>query len=713
MAVNLHSTHYRFGINELAETTHGWHAAEDANPAQGVIAVDTTFLLRFTVQETGGTAAGNTDQQFQCALNGGAFQNITTSSTVAKAVTTTVFANGADLTKRLSGTGTFESSGDGGTHDGLSGGAQNDIAASGNSETECALQVVSANVVNGDVVTFRLTSPDFTITNDVVPTLTVSESAPVTVTPGTASLTLTPFAPVVTATGYESTILADSPVAWWRLGEASGNPQDSAGTNHVTTVGGTPTYGATGAIAGNDAVYLSGTNEDFQVPDIAALDLGDTFTLEAWVDPDSSGAHMAIVSKAPGAYYLRLNPSNALQLVRSQTAEICTSTVTLGPGYHHCVATKSGATVHLYVDGSDVTGTVTDSTCADNTFVLRIGSDDGDGEWFIGSIDEVALYGTALSSTRVLAHYDAAGLDGSVTATPGTVALTLTPFAPVVTASDHKSVTPGTAALSLTAFAPVITASDQQTVTPGTAALALTAFAPTVAVSDNVTVTPGVASLSLTALTPSVTASDHKTVTPGTTALTLTAFAPTVTGGAGLTITPGTASLFLTAFAPSAVISDHQLVTPGTASLALTTFAPSVTGGEGLTVTPGTAALSLTAFAPTVTLSDHLTVTPGTATLALTTFAPSVLTSVTVTPGTASLALTAFAPVVTASDNRTVVPGTTALTLTAFAPTVTGTAAITGGVPPGVGGGAGRPPGIGGGGGHVPGGSAFSLAPKR
>jgi hypothetical protein len=192
MAVNLHTTKYRFGINELAETTHGWHAAENANPAQGVIAVDTTFLLRFTVQETGGTAAGNTDQQFQVAKNGGAFQNITTSSTIVKAVTTTVFADAADLTKRLTGTGTFESSGDGGTHDGLSGGIQNDIAASGNSETECALQIVSADVVTNDVLTFRLTSPDFTITNDVVPTLTVSESVstPISVS-DTASFTET------------------------------------------------------------------------------------------------------------------------------------------------------------------------------------------------------------------------------------------------------------------------------------------------------------------------------------------------------------------------------------------------------------------------------------------------------------------------------------------------------------------------------------------
>src|SRR3990167_10381788 len=186
MAVNLRATHFRFGIDELAESTHGWYAAEDVSPAQGVIPVDTTFLLRFTEQETGGTAAGNVDVRVQCRKNGGSFQSVTTLSTIVKAVTTTVFADGADLTKRLNGTGTFESSGDGGSHDGLSGGVQNDIAASGNSETEYALQIVSGDVAHNDVIEFRLTSPDFTITNDVVPTLTVNEPAAVTLAASSA-----------------------------------------------------------------------------------------------------------------------------------------------------------------------------------------------------------------------------------------------------------------------------------------------------------------------------------------------------------------------------------------------------------------------------------------------------------------------------------------------------------------------------------------------
>lgn len=174
MAVNLHATHYRFGVEELLEATHGWHAALDTNPAQGVIANDTTFLLRFTVQETGGTAAANTDQQFQCRKNAGTWQDITTTSTIVKAVASVAFTNGQACTKRLTGTGTFESSGAGCTEDGSSGGPANDIAASGNSETECGLLIVGADVAGNDVIEFRLTSPDFPITNDVVPTITVA-----------------------------------------------------------------------------------------------------------------------------------------------------------------------------------------------------------------------------------------------------------------------------------------------------------------------------------------------------------------------------------------------------------------------------------------------------------------------------------------------------------------------------------------------------------
>lgn len=149
-------SHYRFGVNELAESTHGWFAPEDQNPPHGLIKVDTTFLLRFTVQ-CDATPLSNLDAEFQYRKNGGAWTQITTSTADVKAVTPSCWADAANTTQRLSGTGTFEASSAGCTADGIAGGTAFDIVASGNGETECALQLVGANLITGDLIEFRLT----------------------------------------------------------------------------------------------------------------------------------------------------------------------------------------------------------------------------------------------------------------------------------------------------------------------------------------------------------------------------------------------------------------------------------------------------------------------------------------------------------------------------------------------------------------------------
>lgn len=170
----LAQSHYRFGIASGTESTHGWHAAENTAPTAGALGLDTPFLVRFNVQASGGVAHSNIDLQLTCNRNGGAFQNVTTTSTIVRAVTTSVFAEAANTTKRLAGgTGTFESSSNGCSVDGLSGGNNNDIVANGCCETEFSVQIRSADVANGDVIQFRLTSPDAAITYTVTPSYTV------------------------------------------------------------------------------------------------------------------------------------------------------------------------------------------------------------------------------------------------------------------------------------------------------------------------------------------------------------------------------------------------------------------------------------------------------------------------------------------------------------------------------------------------------------
>ena len=74
---------------------------------------------------------------------------------------------------------------------------------------------------------------------------------------------------------------------------------------------------------------------------------------------------------------------------------------------HHVAVTKTGSTVRLYVDGSlNATKTLAGSI-ATHGRPLRIGMRDG-SKPFGGTIDEVAIYDRALSSTRIQAHAAAA-----------------------------------------------------------------------------------------------------------------------------------------------------------------------------------------------------------------------------------------------------------------------------------------------------------------
>lgn len=207
---------------------------------------------------------------------------------------------------------------------------------------------------------------------------------------------------------YDGVILNDKPVGYWRLGEASGNPKDSSGNgNHVTSVAGTPTYDVVGALSYDDgAVTFDGSTEYFSTPDHATLTIGDVFTLEAWIVPGATGASRGIISHGSNEGYLRVLNTGQLVLSKSNVGIIVQSNSVLpASGWHHVVATKNGSTVHLYIDGVDDTGVVTNQTCIDTGVGVYIGSQNGDSEYFNGSIDEAAIYNYALSATQVADHY--------------------------------------------------------------------------------------------------------------------------------------------------------------------------------------------------------------------------------------------------------------------------------------------------------------------
>jgi hypothetical protein len=75
--------------------------------------------------------------------------------------------------------------------------------------------------------------------------------------------------------------------------------------------------------------------------------------------------------------------------------------------WSHIVATWDGTTASLYDNGSLVlskAGVYNSSTSA----ILSIGTYDNGANAYNGLVDELAIYGTALSASQILAHYNAA-----------------------------------------------------------------------------------------------------------------------------------------------------------------------------------------------------------------------------------------------------------------------------------------------------------------
>jgi hypothetical protein len=218
-----------------------------------------------------------------------------------------------------------------------------------------------------------------------------------------------------TMSGYAPTVTEDAPLAWWRMGEASGTvAADSSGHAHPGEYTNAPTLAQPGAIASeptNTAVKFNGTNQRVVIPNFTGP--GDTFTIEAWVKLTVAEQSGVILHLGVGAASFRLN-AGKLQLLAASTAElrITTAAVPFDGKSHHCVVTKTGTTIKIYVDGVSQTLSGSSTTaCVNNTeqsYGIGAYGIGAGGEWNSSTLDEVALYGTALSEARVKAHFEAA-----------------------------------------------------------------------------------------------------------------------------------------------------------------------------------------------------------------------------------------------------------------------------------------------------------------
>ena len=217
-----------------------------------------------------------------------------------------------------------------------------------------------------------------------------------------------------------SSAVANTPgvASYWRLGESSGTTAcDTTGANTGTYQGGF-TLGQPGALAGDPdtAVKLDGSTGIVNVPHASSLDVGDNFTLEAWVKRGavSTSTNQAVASQQAKAWLLMFNPSNQLVLRDATVADVVHSTTTVtDSAWHQVAVTKNGSAVHLYIDGVDRTGSVSNQTLQNNTLPLTIGQS-SNTSWFNGTVDDVSLYRRDLSASEIQSHHNT----GTVTPSP-------------------------------------------------------------------------------------------------------------------------------------------------------------------------------------------------------------------------------------------------------------------------------------------------------
>ena len=150
------------------------------------------------------------------------------------------------------------------------------------------------------------------------------------------------------------------------------------------------------------------------MPYLAALNPS-AFTIEAWAYPTGGqGTFRSIVTSrdyAPGAakgYVLYAASDNTGGCGRARAANVVYGPSIVLNQWTHLVGTYDGTTLRLYVNGALVSSnTVTYTPNTTRPLRVAAGRTESSAQYLLpGRVDEVAVYGSALSAARVQAHYD-------------------------------------------------------------------------------------------------------------------------------------------------------------------------------------------------------------------------------------------------------------------------------------------------------------------
>lgn len=220
---------------------------------------------------------------------------------------------------------------------------------------------------------------------------------------------------------YPSEVQADSPLAYWRLGDAAGTTMtDSSGNARHGTYVGSPLLGATGLLStdADTCVDFDANNDHGDLAYAAWMDASTALTTEALIRPAGVNGDRPIIDRdhSSGRVFQFRVSTGKLQFIKiGGTGGIVTATSVTSIAAsttYHVAATYDGSNIRLYINGALDKTQAAPGTLGTGNSPLMVGASfsgtSGVSNLYSGKIDEAAIYGSVLSSARIADHYAAA-----------------------------------------------------------------------------------------------------------------------------------------------------------------------------------------------------------------------------------------------------------------------------------------------------------------
>ncbi|HVT26923.1 MAG TPA: right-handed parallel beta-helix repeat-containing protein, partial [Lacipirellulaceae bacterium] len=206
--------------------------------------------------------------------------------------------------------------------------------------------------------------------------------------------------------------LLDSPLVFYKLDETTGSiANDSSGNGRDGTYTGGVMLGAPGGLndPSNYAATFDGVNDYIAVPSPAAFATSQV-SIEAWIKPDPTIQTFATVAMKSTSnswsdgYGMHWISGKLRFFINSYSGSYVEAAVPTG-SWSFVTGTYDGATIKLYVNGVLVASSNYSAPINNSAQPLQVGRGGGNNYYWKGGLDEVGVYGTALTADQVKVHY--------------------------------------------------------------------------------------------------------------------------------------------------------------------------------------------------------------------------------------------------------------------------------------------------------------------